>query len=202
MSRLLVGLIAVFLLGLIIACESEEDIAKQIGTATRVPETTERILSFTEMRRTTEAKRQTTEAINTMTPVQRVTGETKTVTPVQQVTEETKTVTTAQQVTAEQLFAEYEANEIAADVKYKGNIVVVTGTVSDIGRDFLNENPYIILVAGGLLGAMALAGVECKFPESEEAGIASLSKGEAITVTGKVEGKTFIGVELSGCTLK
>ena len=40
----------------------------------------------------------------------------------------------AYEVTALQLWAEYEDSETAADEKYKGEVLLVTGTVSDIGK--------------------------------------------------------------------
>ncbi|MDX9925554.1 MAG: hypothetical protein RBS48_12395, partial [Ignavibacteriaceae bacterium] len=47
-------------------------------------------------------------------------------------------------ITASQLVADYKANQVAADSKYKGNIVEVTGTISTIGKDIM-DTPYISL---------------------------------------------------------
>ena len=38
-------------------------------------------------------------------------------------------------VKASVLAAEYQENEVAADLKYKGKVLLVTGTVDDIGKD-------------------------------------------------------------------
>ena len=45
-------------------------------------------------------------------------------------------------VTATQMLADYEANEVAADQKYKGNMVEVSGTIKNIGKDIL-DTPYV-----------------------------------------------------------
>ena len=117
----------------------------------------------------------------------------------------------AHQITAQQLFAEYnaeyEANQLAAEKKYKGRTLLVTGVVADIGRDYVpcrkfgicEGNPYITLSAGQFLG---LVGVKCKFPEKEVAGLVELTKGQSATVKGKFEGKEIFGIELSGCALR
>ena len=43
-------------------------------------------------------------------------------------------------ITALDLIAEYEANEIAADQKYEGTILDITGTIDDFGEDILGRN--------------------------------------------------------------
>lgn len=43
------------------------------------------------------------------------------------------------EVTARALFAEYEANEVAADMKFKGKQLAVTGTVASINKDFKGD---------------------------------------------------------------
>lgn len=40
---------------------------------------------------------------------------------------------------AREIFAEYEANEVAADQKYKGKEVVIVGTVQSIDKDAFNN---------------------------------------------------------------
>lgn len=50
-------------------------------------------------------------------------------------------------ITSVQLFAEYEANYVAGDKKYKGKILEVSGTVETISRDILNQI-YVTLDTG------------------------------------------------------
>lgn len=86
-------------------------------------------------------------------------------------------------LSANQLYAEYENNEVAADSKYKGQVVVVSGTIQDIGKDIM-DNAYIIVGGMGFLD-----GVQCTFTEGENASIARLYKGQQVTVKGMVSGK-------------
>lgn len=49
------------------------------------------------------------------------------------------------QVEAHRLYQDYEDNEVAADQKYKNNVLIVTGKVSTIGKDFTDEI-YVALI--------------------------------------------------------
>jgi hypothetical protein len=51
-------------------------------------------------------------------------------------------------ITAEQLYDEYNANQESANAKYGNKIIQVTGIVSEIGIDRV-DNPYIVLTGGG-----------------------------------------------------
>ena len=86
-------------------------------------------------------------------------------------------------ISAQQLDAEYEQNQVAADNNYKDKKVVVTGTVRDIGKDIVDDS-YVTLAAGGL-------GVRCVFEKSEQSKLAQLSKGDTVTVHGICHGKTL-----------
>jgi tRNA_anti-like len=84
---------------------------------------------------------------------------------------------------ADELFSDDKANEVAGDMKYKGRLVVVTGTVVSIGKDIL-DNAYIVIGGEGFLD-----GVQCTFTEAENSTVAGLSKGRTVTVKGKIMGK-------------
>ena len=100
--------------------------------------------------------------------------------------EDTKKVqskTPSYTLSADQLYREYESNEVAADKKYKGKIVIVYGEIQDIGKDIMDE-PYIVIGGEGFLD-----GVQCSFTKSQESSVASLSKGQDVKVKGEVSGK-------------
>jgi hypothetical protein len=98
-------------------------------------------------------------------------------------------------ITADQLYSEYDANQVSADSKYKGKIVVVTGPISDIGKD-VTDTAYVVIGGTGLLN-----GAQCMFPKGQESLISSLSKGQQVSVKGEVSGK--IGnVLLRNCTVQ
>lgn len=80
---------------------------------------------------------------------------------------------TALEVTAGKLFADYEANEVAADNQYKGKTLAVSGTVAGINKDFTDE-VYVELAATPFQSIQARG-----LPQDVAAG---LNKGQKVTV--------------------
>lgn len=80
------------------------------------------------------------------------------------------------------LVADYIENEIAADRRYKGKRLRLSGVIADIGRDILN-NAYITFAS-----ADAIREVQVFFDEDLEGRVAGLRRGQSVTVTGKCEG--------------
>lgn len=99
-------------------------------------------------------------------------------------------------VTAPILVTEYEANEIAADEKYKGRKVQVTGVIDSIAKDII-DSMYVSLDSGQEFG---ITNVQCFFDDSEGRYLASLSKGRSLTVTCRCDGK-FGNVLLRECEI-
>lgn len=98
--------------------------------------------------------------------------------------------------TASTLRDAYEANEVAADERYKDKSVLVTGDVMRIGKDILDE-PYVILQwhnkeIGGA--------VQCSFSKSDNSKLAELKKGQTVYIKGKCKGLTLGTVTLSDCS--
>ena len=98
-------------------------------------------------------------------------------------------------ISADNLYAEYDANEVSADGKYKGHQVIVTGTVQKVAKDILGS-PYVIIS-----GTDMLAGVQCVFPKNAESRLSGLSKGDKVTISGTVKGK-MMRVLMSDCSLQ
>lgn len=86
-------------------------------------------------------------------------------------------------LSANQLYVEYESNEVAADMKYEGKVVIVSGTIQNIGKDIMDD-AYIVIGGKG-----SLDGVQCVFTKGEQSSVARLSKGQRVTVKGEVSGK-------------
>ena len=103
----------------------------------------------------------------------------------------------AYRLSANQLAQEYENNEVAADNKYKGKIVLVSGKIRDITKTF--GKPIITIGGTEFLGG--LDGVRCFFTENDEPSIARLYKGQHVKIKGKVRGKT-LNVRIENCTLQ
>jgi len=98
-------------------------------------------------------------------------------------TQEVQSQAASYTVSADELSSEYNSNEVAADAKYKGKIVIVSGTIQDIGKDFMDD-AYIVIGGSGFLD-----GVQCSFTKGEQSSVARLSKGQEVTVKGEVAGK-------------
>jgi len=106
-------------------------------------------------------------------------GSTDTDTDTQKVQSQTPSYT----LTAEQLYREYDSNEVSADAKYKGKVIIVSGTIQDIGKDIMDD-AYIVIGGRGFLD-----GVQCTFTKGQQSSVARLSKGQRVTVKGEVAGK-------------
>ena len=94
------------------------------------------------------------------------------------------------EVSAVQIAAEYESSESAADDKYKGEVILVTGVISEVYRGFL-YTPYVELKAG----------VRCNFSDNEDPVMAALSVGQTVSMKGRGD-RLLFGVELRGCTVE
>lgn len=121
-------------------------------------------------------------------------------TPQEQGTQGTVAVKTeptkeAIKVTAIKMSEEYKANEISADAKYKGNIVEVSGIVDNIAKDFL-DTPYITLKTS----EYSIVSIQCMFSKANESKLATVTKGQQITLRGEVSGKMG-NVLVRGCQI-
>ncbi len=98
----------------------------------------------------------------------------------------------------EKLHQEYMDNPIAADAKYKGKILELTGKVDNIDREIAG-NPYITFNIGG---EYSLKDVRITFKKSEEEKVTKLKKGEEITIRGECRGTLLsTTVSLNDCEI-
>jgi len=107
------------------------------------------------------------------------------------------------QISAHDLYAAYEQNEIAADQKYKGQALSVTGTVESIDSD-MTDDPVVRLSAGNGtwiegtyipgIGNVDVYGLDVR-------AAAALNKGQSITVDCISGGKTMGDPQLRDCSL-
>lgn len=98
-----------------------------------------------------------------------------------------------EEITARDLYAQFKGNEIAADQKYDGKEIIVTGVIENF-TVALGSNS-VTLATGDLLG-----GVQCLLDDTEDAKAASLSKGSNVRLQGKVSGY-LLGVTMSDCRI-
>jgi len=98
------------------------------------------------------------------------------------------------EISAGELYSAYNRNEVAADQRYNGRRLRVTGTVDNIGKDLL-DSPYVTF----LWRQDSLGSVQCLF--KYENSVARLSKGQRIRVIGECAGKTLGNVILRNCEI-
>ncbi len=98
-------------------------------------------------------------------------------------------------VSAIKLYADYEANGVAADEKYKDKVLQVTGKITAIDRDIMDKI-YVTLKGNQYFGD-----VQCFFAEDHIQTAMKLSKGQKITVKGQCNGK-MMNVLLKGCIIE
>lgn len=99
----------------------------------------------------------------------------------------------AVEVSTSTLFQDYQDNEIAADGKYKGKALLVSGTVDSISSDFMDK-PVVQLSAKpfGFVQASDL-------PKDVAAG---MKKGQQVTLACTGNGEVIGFPALSGCTVQ
>lgn len=97
-------------------------------------------------------------------------------------------------ISADALYAEYDKNSVAADAKYEDKIVEVSGYVQSIGKD-IADTAYLVIGGEGFLD-----GVQCMLPEGQESLVGNISKGQYVTLKGKVSGQVIGNVLVRNCT--
>lgn len=104
------------------------------------------------------------------------------------------------EVKAVDLTKEYDQNELAADGKYKGKLLSVSGKVSEIAETF---GSVTVDLEGHKESGINLLSVKCSFNDSEKGAISKLKKGQNATLTGRGDGKTAnLYVGLKDCKIK
>lgn len=102
-------------------------------------------------------------------------------------------------LSADQLIQEYKNNEFAADNKFKGKTVLISGKIRDISKRFGTP----IIKIGGNEYLDGLDSVRCVFTKDDEPSLARLYKGQYGKIKGKVTGLTFTdNVQVEDCTLQ
>jgi hypothetical protein len=94
------------------------------------------------------------------------------------------------------LIGDYQENELAADAKYKGRQVRVSGIVGDVKNDILGH-PYVLLGTGD---EDAIRQVQCSLDKSATSEAAALRKGQTAMVRGTVRG-LMLHVQMNDCQL-
>lgn len=95
------------------------------------------------------------------------------------------------------LLSEYKDNEVRADSKFKDKIVQVPGVVSGTMKDAFG-GVHVLLGTGV---AFEVEKLDCAPAPGQLEAILALSKGDQVTVRGRVSGRVLIHVGLKECSL-
>ena len=98
-------------------------------------------------------------------------------------------------VQAGPMLKEFEGNEAAADAKYKGKVLQITGHVAKVDTEFLDDEQYIVMLDGG--GDFAFLSVNCNSVSAEQA--AKVQADSTVTVRGTFDDGGDLGVEIKDC---
>ncbi len=90
----------------------------------------------------------------------------------------TEPETPAIEVSANELLKAYNDNEVGANAKYKGKVLLINATVDSISADF-NDDPFLVLKAGG---QYEFSQPQAHLVKSEHDKAAELKKGQKITL--------------------
>lgn len=96
-------------------------------------------------------------------------------------------------LTAAQLYADYDANEVAADQKYKGKVLRVSGAVESVDKDIADR------IVIHLKSPNSFSSVHAYLEKQYENDAASLKKEQQITVVCKGNGKLVGSPLLKEC---
>jgi tRNA_anti-like len=102
-------------------------------------------------------------------------------------------------VKAGDLLSEYGTNAVAADGKYKGKTLQVTGKFGSA-----QKNPfggYVVQLLPEDAGDVNLSGVECFMAESAQADVATFQSGQIVTLQGTCDVQVVGQVKMSKCTV-
>lgn len=108
-----------------------------------------------------------------------------------------KEAASAVAVDAAAIIKEFEANELAADTKYDGKLLKVSGTVAKIDTDLFDSDKYILQLNGG--GEFEFLSVNCHDMSKKQ--LSTLQTGQDITVLGTFDDGGDLGVEVKDCKL-
>ena len=101
-------------------------------------------------------------------------------------------------VTSVNISKEYSENEVAADAKYKGKLIEISGKIYSIDNG-ISDNEIIIRLSDGKYD---INNSWCYMNESEREKAIALKKGQQVTLIGKGDSATMSSPVLKDCIIK
>jgi tetratricopeptide (TPR) repeat protein len=108
------------------------------------------------------------------------------------------------------LIHDYEENATAADARYKGKLIELSGSVESVQKN--TEGGIVVVLAGDARAGDTLHPVQCslagtgtdtdkRYTEANTKGVATLHKGQTVTLRGKGKGREGSGFVVTDCVL-
>lgn len=116
---------------------------------------------------------------------------------VQETVREEKKKEQAIQVDITKILSDYKNNEVAADNRYKGKLVEVTGLVDDIKKGLMDD----LYVTIGTGEQFEIPQIQAFFDDEMNSQLSQLNKGELVTVVCRVDG-LMMNVLLKDCSIR
>jgi len=107
-------------------------------------------------------------------------------------------VADATAITVEEMHAAFRENSAAAEKKFAGKTLHVTGVVSIVAAGEEAETPSLILTGHDIT---ALENMVCMFDEKYRSELNSVKEGQTVKVQGKYESRTINILLLGDCVL-
>jgi hypothetical protein len=98
-------------------------------------------------------------------------------------------------VEAKKILKQFEENEAAADLKYKGKVIQVSGQIDKVDTEIWDDDQYVVRVGSG--GQWEFLTVNCN--DLPASAVTSLKKGQDVTVRGEFDDGGDLGVEIKDC---
>ncbi len=91
-------------------------------------------------------------------------------------------------ISASDLYRAYKENEVAADERFAGKLIIVTGVVDSVGKD-ISDRPYVDLRTErlGFLPPLYLSSVQCEFAATNVGQLSQLRPGQKVKIWGSVD---------------
>jgi len=106
---------------------------------------------------------------------------------------ENKSIKPVISTSAEQLYRAYHKNEIGADMKYKGNSLLITGVIDELRTTFLDEAVIDLKTQN------KYSSIHAYISDSYKIRVADLNKGDTITIVCEGDGMILGSPILKSC---